>query len=111
MIKVECTTCGRWHEKEGSKEGGKPSEGPCARCACIINRDGLYTDTDGDVDERALIDDMIRYELEAGIVWSGEDRSSFSAEDREWYEGLLRQAEGKLREVSEATEGHGKLKK
>lgn len=91
QIKVECPICKRSYFKEWPNDPkGKSTSGTCARCFAAHehkHKEGL---------SEQLLTDQIRRELEAGVVWQGEEelKEPFGSEDIAYYEQLLSRVRG-----------------
>jgi len=78
MTKMICSNCGRYYEKEGKD---MESHGICARCNLFLYPD-LYETRD---DKK----EVVRFELDDGTIWKGEDKSNFTAEQEAEFNSLL----------------------
>lgn len=94
MMKVICMMCGRWREKEGEAEA--PSHGLCAKCACAT-KDGRGVPV-GNLsrEEREEMRQDIKKEIQAGIIWQGEEKENTDSEGLKLYEELLAEVQTEL---------------
>lgn len=85
-MKIVCSVCSRYYEDisrepDANLPSGSVSHGICARCNVLY-----YSDIYDNDDERR---EVIKEEIDKGIIWLGEDKSKFSDEKKLLYKKLF----------------------